>query len=143
MTNGVAARLWNSSTGDRDVALVVEGDAGGPDDLPVIAVGVGEIAAVTAPEDVLSGFYDFSAGLLGELQYGGYFFFGSDVVSEGNSGESFGRFDVRTDVFGKLLQRIQRQSRAGGDKYRDLGVVLGAGGEAQSVAVKANRPWEV
>lgn len=58
--------------------------------LPEVAVGVGEVGGVAAPEDFLGVLDQGCAGVDGVVDYGVYFFFGGYVVGQGDHGGAGG-----------------------------------------------------
>ena len=100
--------------------------------LPSVTVEVGEVTAVSAPEDVLRGLHDFAAGFFGEGEDLGDFLFGADVVREGDATEAaFGWMKIGRDIFGEFVERVEREARAGGLEKCDWISLFGFGGEAE------------
>jgi hypothetical protein len=108
-------------------------------DFPEVAVGVGEVAAVAAPEGVVGGLFDFAAGGLGEVEDLIDFFFLADVVGEGDAVE-FGAGDVLkgfADVFGEVVVGVEGEGGAAVFEEDYAFAAVPGGGAAEAVAVEA------
>ncbi len=90
-------------------AVLIERIQGVPGDLPIVAVGIREIAAVAAPEDILRGFDDAAAGAFGQGQDFGDLLLRAYVVREGDAAETAARRrKIRGDVGGEMGEREKR-----------------------------------
>jgi len=110
----------------------------------MIAVGVGEIPGVAAPEYILGRLQHGGARLGDEGQQLGDLLPLAHVVREGDAGEPLAGLHVRADVGRQLVDRIESQQHAGrGLKPGNAVRLFCLGLETQAVPVKPERSRKV
>jgi hypothetical protein len=112
---------------------------------PEVAVGIGEVAGVAAPEGFAGGFFDLSAGGLGLLEELIDLGARADIVGQGDPAEASGRraCEGGGNILGQLFARVERQDGAAGLEEDDALVGRPGGGQSQAVAVEAQRSLQV
>src|SRR5690606_17219588 len=124
-----------------DAAVGSDFPGGIPGDLPEVAVGIGEVAGVAAPESVLARLDDTAARRLGLGQHGVDLGLLARVVGERDRTKAAaGAVDAR--IRGERVATPQRDHHATHLVKRDLGVVVGAS-PAEPLLVEAPRPRQI
>jgi hypothetical protein len=101
-----------------DLAALIQWKSGVMRDFPQVAVGVGKISAIAAPERALRGLHDFAASAGGGLQnfFDGAFFF--DIEGERDARKSPRRIRYAR-VFRKVASPEERKHDATGVEKSD------------------------
>ena len=104
-----------------------------------MAIGIGEVAAVASPENILGRFEDRGSGLFRGCEYPGDLLLGPDIVGDGDSAEApGGGLRVRGDVRAEFLPAIQAQLGALEVEKGYLLPVLIGRGPTEAIPVKGD-----
>src|SRR6266487_248209 len=137
------AELLGPVSGHMQRAVGIEVERA-PGDFPQVAVWVGEVTRVTAPEGVSRRLDDLASGGRREREYLVHLMPLAHIMRQRYAGEPRARtVPARAHVRSQLMKRVERQRRPRGLEEDDAVFWLPGGRESEPVAVEPVRHGEV